>query len=105
MHACGCALSGNGDHRSAVHVRVGHPRDEIGGARAKRRKTKSRFSCKPAINIGHERRALFVASGDEPNRTLQKRVQDIDILFARNAEDVFNALVFQAFDEQFSRLH
>ena len=37
--------------------------------------------------------------GDESDRTLQRRVQDIDILFARDAEDVFDSFVLKTFDK------
>jgi hypothetical protein len=40
-----------------------------------------------------------MARGDESDRTFHQRVHDVDILFAGNAEDVFDAFVFKTLNE------
>lgn len=47
--------------RRPVHVGIGDARQEVCRARAEGRKTNTRLAGKPALNIGHERRALLVA--------------------------------------------
>ena len=93
------ALARDGDDRGAIHVGVGDPRDQVGRAWTQRRHADSRPSGQPTIHVGHERRALLVMRGDELDAAVEQRIHDVDIFLARNAEDVFDSLVLQAFNE------
>jgi hypothetical protein len=46
-----------------------------------------------------------MARSDETDGTVQQRVHDVEVLFARNAKDELDSLVFQALDEQLSGFH
>jgi hypothetical protein len=54
---------------------------------------------KAAVHIGHERRALLVARGDEFNGRIQQGVHDIEVFFPRDAEYVPRAFIFKALNE------
>ena len=89
----GRALAGDGDDRRAIHVGVGDTGDEIGRAGTERRHAHAGPAGQPAVDVGHERCALLVSRRDELDRAVEQRVHDVDVLFAGNAEDVFDAFV------------
>ena len=65
-----------------------------------------RIAGEPPVRRGHERRALFMPREDEANLgRLFQRHHEVGILLAGNAEDVLDALFFEAPDEQVGRLH
>ncbi len=59
----------------------------------------------PAVDVGHERRALLVPRRDELDRAVEQRVHHVDVLLAGNAEDVLDAFVLEALDQQLGRGH
>ena len=105
VEACRRTLSGDGDDRSAVHVGVGHARDEVGRARAERRHAHAGTARQAPVHVGHEGRPLLVMGRHELDRAVEQRVHDIDVLFAGNAEDVLDTFVLQALDEKLSCSH
>ncbi len=88
-----------------VHVGIRHAGEQIGGAGAERGETDAGLSGQPAIDIGHECRALFVTCGDEADAGVMQRIHECQILFAGNAENVFDIFIFKAADEQFGSIH
>ena len=58
-----------------------HPLDE------KVRKLDPRSARESSVHVGHERRALLVARGDEADRAVEQDVHHVDVLLARDAED------------------
>ena len=59
----------------------------------------ARPAGQPAVDVGHEGGRLLVPGGDEADGAVQQDVHDVDVLFARDAEDGLHALVFQTADE------
>ena len=87
--------------RRPVHVGVGHPGDEVRGARPEGAETAGRVAGQPAIDLRHERRALLVPTPDEPDLVgLLERHHEVGVLLARHAEDVLDALVLETLHEQ-----
>ena len=101
----GRALAGDADDRRPIHVGVGEAGDQIGRARAQRRHAHARPARQPPVDVGHERRPLLVPGRDELDRAVEQRIHDVDVLFAGNAEDVFDALVLEASYEQLRCFH
>ncbi len=98
-------LAGNGHHRSPVHVGVRDPGDQIGRAGPQRRQAYTRLAGQAPVYVGHEGGALFVPHGDEPDVAVEQRIHDVQVLFARNAEDVLDPFVLQATHKQFGTAH
>ena len=94
------ALARDRHDRRAVHVGVGQAGDEVGGARPERGHANAGAAGQPAVDVGHERRALLVVRGDELDRAVEQRVHDVDVLLAGNAEDVLDAFVLEAADQE-----
>jgi hypothetical protein len=57
------------------------------------------------VDVGHEGGALLVVGRHEADRAVEQRVHHVDVLLARNAEDVFDLLVLEALDEQLGSFH
>jgi hypothetical protein len=87
------------------HVGIGQAGDEIGRTWPQRGEAHPRFASQPAIHVRHERRALLMARHDEADGRAEQRVEQIQVLLARHAEDVTDTFVFQAFDDEFSGFH
>ena len=60
----GAGLAGDRDHRRPIEEGVGDAGDEVGRARPERRHRDRGAAGEPAVDVGHERRALLVAGGD-----------------------------------------
>ena len=94
-------LAGDRDHRRAVEERVGHAGDEVRGARAERAHRDGGTAGQPAMDVGHERRALLVAGRHVADALVaRQRVEDVHRLLAGHGEDVLAALGGKAVDEQ-----
>ena len=97
-------LAGDRDHRGAVEVRVGDPRDEVRCARAERPHGDRRTTGEPAVDVGHERGALLVARRDVTHALVAgQRVEDVHRLLARDGEDEIAALGSETVDEEVGR--
>ena len=105
VHALRADLARDADERRAIHIRIGDARDEVCRARAERAEADACTPCQAAVHVGHERRALLVAHRDELDGRIAERLDDFEILFARDAEDVLDAFAFQAFDEDLRGIH
>ena len=94
-------LAGDHQDRHAAQLRISSGGHQIGRAGAQGCHADTGLAGVPSISRGHETGTLFVAGQYELNflRTRQA-VEHVEIFFARNAEDIFNALVFETFYEQ-----
>jgi hypothetical protein len=99
VHPGRCALTGDRDNGGAIHVGVGDPRYQVGRARSKRRQAHPGPPRQPAVDVGHEGRALLVAGQNEADRAVDQGIKQIDVLLAWQPEDVFNPFVLEAFRE------
>ena len=98
-------LAGDGDERRADELGVGDARHQVRGARPERGKADARLAGEPAVGGGHERRRLLVARDNELDVRRAERLEEIEVLLARQAEDVLDALLFQLSDEQVRCFH
>ena len=99
------ALARDADDRRPVHVGVGKTGDQVGRTGPQGRHANARPARQPAVDVGHEGRALLMARRDELDRAVEQRIHDVDVLLARNAEDVFDALVLEASYEELRCFH
>ncbi len=93
-------LRGDGHERMRVEVGVRDPEHQVDRARAERGQAHARMSRERAVGVRHERRAAFVTRRDEADRRVRDRIDHVEVLFARQPEDVLDALVLEALDEQ-----
>ena len=96
MQPVGVTLAGDGDDGCPVHVGIRHPCDQIGGTRSEGRKADIGPSSKTAVDVGHERRSMFVTHGDKTDIAVKQRVHHIQALLTWDTEDVFHTFVLQA---------
>ena len=97
----GGGLAGDGDDRRAVEVGVGDAGQEVRRAGPERRHRDGRAPREPAVDVGHERRALLVAGRDVADRLgPRERLEDVHRLLAGHREDVLAALRLEAGDEE-----
>ena len=54
----------------------------------------------PAVGRRHESCRLLMSGDDKLDLRAAQRIQDIEIFFAGNAEDIFDALAFERADQQ-----
>ena len=100
VHPCRRALTGDRDQRRAIHVSVGDAGHEVGGAGAEGRKADPGTAGQPAIDIRDEGGALLVPGWHELHRGVDQRVEEVDVLLARDAEDIVDAFVLEAAREE-----
>ena len=106
MQPLGRTLAGQYQHRCAIHVRIGHARDQVGRTGPQGTQAARRVAGQATINFGHKGRALFMAGQHKANLVgLLQRQHEIGILFARYAKDGFNAFLFQAAHHQVGCFH
>ena len=98
-------LASDGHDRRPVHVRVRYPGHQIRGTGTEGREANARSTRQPSVHIGHEGGALLVARGDETDGAVEQGVHHVDVLLARDAEDVVYVLVFEASDEELGGVH
>lgn len=101
----GTRLTGDCYQRGVVHISISDAGDQIGRPRTEGGETDTGTATESSPEIGHEGRALFVSGGDELDLRIEQRIHDIEVLFARNTEDVLNTLVLQALHHQLRCLH
>ena len=79
---------------------VRRPCRQVERARPERGEADPRPAGQPTVGRRHERGGLFMAGQDELDARLPQRLDNVEVLLARNAEDVFDALVLQGSDKQ-----
>jgi len=98
-------LAGDGDQGRLVQVRVGDAREEVGGPGPQRRQADTGVARQPAVDVGHERCALFVAHRNERHVGVPQREQQFLEFLAGEAEDVVDALDFETRREEVGGRH
>ena len=98
METLGARLRSDRHQRRPIHVRVGDPRKKVRRTWAKRRQANARFPGEPALDVGHESRALLMARLEKMDLGIKDRLQHGDVFFARYAKHVFESLVFETTD-------
>ncbi len=94
-------LAGDHHHRHAAELSVSGRGDEIGRARPQCREAYAGLARMAAIGRGHETRALLVPRQDQLDcLRARQAVEEIQILLARNAENILDAFFLKTFDEQ-----
>jgi hypothetical protein len=94
-------LTGDGDHRGVVEIRIGDPGDEVGRTGPEGGHGDGGPARQPAVDVGHERGALLVTSRDMAHGSLlAERLEDVHRLLARHREDVLAGLGGETLDEQ-----
>jgi hypothetical protein len=94
-------LAGDHQHRHPAQLGIGRRCHEIGGSRSQRRQANAGLAGVPSIGRGHESRALLMPRQDQFDLGRSRQaVEEIKVLLAGHAEDVLDALVLEALDEQ-----
>ncbi len=94
-------LPGDHQHRHPAERRIGRRGDEVRRAGPQRGDADAGLAGVPAIRRRHEARALFVAGQDQPDLVgSAEAVEEIEVLFAGHAEDVFAPFSLEALDEE-----
>ena len=95
-------LRGDGHERMRVELRVRDPEHQVDRARAEGRQAHAGIAGERAVRVGHERRSAFVPRRDEPDGRIGERVDDVQVLLAREPEHELDALVLQTCHEDLS---
>ena len=98
-------LAGDGHDGRPVEVRVGQARGEVRRAGPEGRQAHARPAGEPPPDIRHERGRLLVADRDEADRRVEEGVVQVERLLARHAEDVADAFLLEAADQELGTGH
>ena len=93
-------LSGDHDHRHRAQMRVGRSRRQIERTGTQRRQADARASGETPVGGRHEAGSLLVPRQHELDLRAPQRLQHVEILLARNGEDVCDALVLEGGHQQ-----
>ena len=99
-------LTGDGDQRDRIHVRVGNASDEVGGAGAAGGHADACLAVGTSVALSRKRTTLLVSRQDGANlfRTGQRLVQ-LHARSARVGEQGVHTLPLQGFDENLTAEH
>ncbi len=94
-------LAGEYQHRGSVHVRISNPGNQVGCSGAKGAETARSVTGKPAVNLGHKSRTLFMPRKHKPDfLRLFQRHHEIGIFLSGNTENILNTLGFESVYKQ-----
>ena len=93
-------LAGDHHHRHRAHVGEGGGGGEVERAGAERGDAHARLAREPAVGRGHEAGRLLVTCDHQLDLRMAQRLDDVEVLLARDAEDAFDAFVLECRDEQ-----
>jgi len=94
-------LAGDHQDRHAAELGIGRGSDEVGRARPQRRQAHAGLAGVTAIGRGHEAGALLVPGQHQLDfRGARQRVEEVEVLLPRHAENVLAAFGLEALDEQ-----
>ena len=93
-------LAGDHDHRHGAEMGVGRSRREVQRARPEGRDADARLAGEPAVGGGHEGGRLLVAGQHQLDRGGAQRLDHVEVLLARDAEDALDALVLERRDQE-----
>ena len=98
-------LAGYGDDGGEAQHGIGHSRYEIGGTGTKGGQAYLHLASHPRLHSGHERRRLLVPRQYELDFGGGQAIHELDVLLARDAEDLGHPICFQALYDEFRGLH
>ncbi len=93
-------LAGDHQHRHPAQLGVSRGGDQVGGAGPQGRQAHAGLAGMAPIGRRHESGALLVPGQDQPDLRPGQAVEEVQILLAGNAEDIIDAFLLQAMDEQ-----
>ena len=105
VQAPGAPLPDDAHQRRAVHVGVGDPGDEVRRPRPQGAEADPRLAGEAPVRVRGEGGGLLVPAEHEPDAAVHEREHHVRVLLARHAEDVGDALRFQAADKEVGCLH
>ena len=100
VQAVQAGLRRDRDQRMRVEVRVRDPEHQVDRARPEGGEAYARTAGEGSVSVGHERGAALVPRGDEPDRGGSERIDHVEVLLPRQAEDVAHPFVLEAFHEE-----
>ena len=98
-------LAGDHHHRHRAEQRIGRAGREVERAGAERREADAGLAGQAPMGRRHERRRLLVPGQHQLDRRAAQRFDDVEILLARNPEDLLDALVLERGDDEFGAGH
>lgn len=88
MQAGRLALPRYGDDRRPIHIDGGKTGDHVGGAVAECRQANAGVTVQATVDIGHERRPLFLMYRDQANLAVPQDAHHMQVVLAGNAKRV-----------------
>jgi hypothetical protein len=98
-------LTGDHHHGHGAKQGKGRARRQVERAWAERGETDAGPAGQPAMRRRHEGCRLFMAGHHQLDGGASERLDDIEVLFAGNPEDLPDALVLQCGYQQFGTVH
>ncbi len=98
-------LAGDHHHRHRAEERISRAGGQIERAGPERGETDPGPAGQAPVRRRHERRRLLVAGQHQPDLRAAQGFDDVEILLARNAEDLLDALVLERGDEELGAVH
>ena len=95
-------LPGDHDHGHGAEIGISRTRRQIERARTECAQADARLAGQSAFGRRHEGCRLLVPRQHERDARLPQRVKDVEIFFARHAEDTGDAFIFKRGNEQLS---
>jgi hypothetical protein len=97
-------LSRQHHHRHGAEMRIGRGRGQVERAGTERRQADPGAPREPAVSGSHEACRLLVPGQHQLYLRAPQRLQYVEILLARNGEDVLDALVLERGDQKVGAL-
>lgn len=79
---------------------MGRGRHQVGGTRPERGQADARLARQPPIRGRHEAGGLLMTGEHEPDARMAQRLQQVEVFFTGNAEQVLDLLGLQRLHEQ-----
>ena len=98
-------LAGDHHHRHRAEQRVGCAGRQIERAGAERGEADTGLAGQAPMGGRHERRRLLMAGQHQLDLRAAQSFDDVEILLARNPEDLLDALVLKRGDDEFGAIH
>ena len=98
-------LAGDHHHGHRAEQRVGRAGRQVESAGAERGEADPGPAGQPPMGRRHERRRLLMTGQHQLDRGAPQRLDDVEVLFPGNPEDLPHALVLERGDKQFGAVH
>jgi hypothetical protein len=93
-------LAGDHQDRHSAELGISGGGDEVGRSGPEGGEAHTGLAGMAPIGRRHEARPLLVAGEDQPDPRARQAVEEVEILLARDSEDIVDAFFLQALDEQ-----